>query len=264
MGMEAEHALSTQGLCAVIGTGKRARPVLQEIDLALPAGRWTSIVGPNGAGKSTLLRALAGLHRVQGQIRLWGRPLAAWPPRERARTLAWLGQGGAAEGGAEDLSVLDVALLGRLPHQGWLSEPSADDWAAVERALRQTGAWEYRERRLGALSGGERQRVLLARLLAVEARVLLMDEPLANLDAPHQADWVALVRELAAQGCAVVSVLHELSLALLADHLVVLHEGRVRYAGAPTTDGARDALSDVFGHRLAFHEWDGHWVALPR
>ena len=160
------------------------------------AARWTSIVGPNGAGKSTLLKALAGLLPHSGQVQLMDRPLAQWRGRERARCLAWLGQG---EQGADDLSVWDVAMLGRLPHQPWLAAPSDADRAAVEQALRATQAWDWRERPLGALSGGERQRVLLARLLAVDADVLLMDEPLANLDPPHQADWLLLVRELVAQ-----------------------------------------------------------------
>ena len=180
-------------------------PVLQDIHLPVLAGCWTSIVGPNGAGKSTLLRALAGLMPHTGTVHLLGRELADWPRRDKARALSWLGQNEAA---ADDLTVYDVAMLGRLPHQPWLAPPSAADHAAVEQALRATHAWDWRQRTLGGLSGGERQRVLLARALAVQAQVLLMDEPLANLDPPHQADWLLLVRELVARGCTVFSVLH--------------------------------------------------------
>jgi iron complex transport system ATP-binding protein len=181
-------ALAAKDLRVALG----GREVLHGIDVSLPAGRWTAVVGPNGAGKTTLLKALAHLLPARGTIELLGRAQATWGARERGRALAWLGQ---AETGAEDLRAGDVVLLGRLPHQAWLASPSGADHAAVERAMRATQCWEWRGRTLGELSGGERQRVLLARALAVEAAVLLMDEPLANLDPPHQADWLALVRE---------------------------------------------------------------------
>jgi iron complex transport system ATP-binding protein len=236
-------------------------PVLQPIDLAIHAGRWTAIVGPNGAGKSTLLRALAGLQPFEGEVQLQGRPLADWPPKARARELAWLGQ---AEGGADELRALDVVMLGRLPHQAWLAAPSEADQAAVRSAMQQTQSWPWRERRFGSLSGGERQRVLLARALAVEAKLLLMDEPLTHLDAPHQADWLGIVCALAASGAAVVSVLHELSLALRADEVVVMAQGRIVHQGAPHEAATHAALQQVFEHRLVFAQIDGHWLALPR
>jgi len=235
-------------------------PVLHGVDLALPARRWTSIVGPNGAGKSTLLKALAGLLPCEGKVELMGRPLADIAGRDRGRLLSWLGQG---ESGADDLSVYDVAMLGRLPHQAWLAPPSAADRAAVEQALRQTQAWDWRARSLGALSGGERQRVLLARALAVQADVLLMDEPLANLDPPHQADWLALVRALVSQDKTVVSVLHEISLALHADQMVVLAAGRVAHQGACTDAATHLALEAVFDNRIAVRALDGGWIAVP-
>ncbi|MCE1250834.1 MAG: ABC transporter ATP-binding protein, partial [Comamonadaceae bacterium] len=128
------------------------RPILHGVDLALEAGRWSCIVGPNGAGKSTLLKALAGLLPCTGSVQLLGRDLAAWPRRVRAQQLAWLGQN---ESAAEDLCVYDVAMLGRLPHQGWLQPASAADHAAVEQALRCTQAWDWRARPLAQLSGGE-------------------------------------------------------------------------------------------------------------
>jgi iron complex transport system ATP-binding protein len=249
-------ALEGQGIRVTLG----GTPVLHGINLALPAGRWTSVVGPNGAGKSTLLKALAGLLPHEGQVKLLDRPLAQWRGRERARTLGWLGQG---EQGADDLSVWDVAMLGRLPHQPWLAPPSDMDRARVEAALRTTQAWEWRERPLGGLSGGERQRVLLARLLAVDASVLLMDEPLANLDPPHQADWLQLVRRLVADGKTVVSVLHELGMALHADEMVVVAEGRLRHQGPCADRATHQALEEVFDHRVAIHPVGDQWVAVP-
>jgi iron complex transport system ATP-binding protein len=234
---------------------------LHGIDVSFAAGCWTSIVGPNGAGKSTLLKVLAGLLPHTGSVKLLGQALAAIPSRKRAQQLAWLGQN---ESSADDLTVFDVAMLGRLPHQPWLSSPSAADHAAVERALRATQAWDWRARALGQLSGGERQRVLLARALAVQAQVLLMDEPLANLDPPHQADWLGIVRDLVAHGVTVVSVLHEVSMALHADEVVVMAEGRVLHHGAAHHPDTHAAVEQVFDARLSIHSVAGQWVVLPR
>jgi iron complex transport system ATP-binding protein len=235
--------------------------VLQAIDLVIPKARWTSIVGPNGAGKSTLLRAMAGLLPRSGEVFLLGQPLEAIAGRDRARQLAWLGQN---EGGADELTAYDVTMLGRLPHQAWLAAPSDADRGVVEWALRATQAWEWRRRPLSHLSGGERQRVLLARALAVEAEVLLMDEPLANLDPPHQADWMDLAQALIAKGKTVVSVLHEIGMALHADQMVVMAQGRITHLGACADPATHRALEAVFDHRIEVHALQGQWVAMPR
>ncbi len=253
-------ALQAQQLTVRLGE----REVLQGLDLTIPAGRWTCIVGPNGAGKSTLLKALAGLlplsQQVSGQVHWLGHPVAAICRRERARQLSWLGQG---ESASDDLRVWDVAMLGRLPHQDWLVAPSNQDHAMVEAALKATQAWDWRERTLGQLSGGERQRVLLARALAVNARIMLMDEPLANLDPPHQVDWLEQVHCLLAQGTTVVSVLHEIGMALHADDVVVMQAGRVVHHGACADAATQRAIEAVFDHRIAIHPLAGQWVALP-
>ncbi|MES2423126.1 MAG: ABC transporter ATP-binding protein [Pseudomonadota bacterium] len=251
------NAIAAQGIRATLGLTE----VLHGIDLALPAARWTSIVGPNGAGKSTLLKALAGLLPHKGHVQLMGDSIAALPARERARRMSWLGQN---ESAADDLMVYDVAMLGRLPHQAWLAAANAADRAAVEQALRTTQAWDWRDRPLGQLSGGERQRVLLARALAVQAEVLLMDEPLANLDPPHQADWLQMVRALVIHGKTVVSVLHEISLALQADDLLVMAQGRVLHHGPCDDAATHAALTAVFEQRISIQRLDNQWVALPR
>jgi len=255
---------SLPGGIAIEARGLRVRlgavEVLHGVDLALRRGRWTSVVGPNGAGKSTLLKALAHLLPCQGEVHLFGTSLAQLPDRVRARSLAWLGQ---QEASGDDLTAWDVVMLGRLPHQAWLAAPGPADHAAVEQALCATQAWEWRERPLGQLSGGERQRVLLARALAVQAQVLLMDEPLANLDPPHQADWLAIVRALVTEGRTVVSVLHELSMALQADDMVVMAQGRVCHHGPSSDDATHAALVQVFEHRIAIHALADQWVALP-
>jgi iron complex transport system ATP-binding protein len=254
-------AISADSITASLGNGSEKSPVLHGVSLDIATGQWTSIVGPNGAGKSTLLKCMAGVLPHSGQVSLLGQPLESVPRRQRARQLAWLGQN---ETSADDLTVWDVAMLGRLPHQAWLAPASAADHAAVEQALRATQAWDWRHRALGQLSGGERQRVLLARALAVQAQVLLMDEPLANLDPPHQADWLAVVQALVAQGTTVVSVLHEISMALHADQVVVMAQGRVTHHGASSDAATHQALIDVFDGRIAIHCVDGQWVALPR
>ena len=154
-------------------------------------------------------------------------------------------------------------MLGRLPHQDWLGPATAEDRVAVEAAMRQTQCWDWRDRPLGQLSGGERQRVLLARALAVQAPILLMDEPLANLDPPHQADWLRIVRaHVQGQGTA-VSVLHEITLALHADEMVVMDAGRVVHHGACVRPDTHRALESVFGGRISVRQVDGRWVALP-
>ena len=235
--------------------------VLHGVDMSFVAGRWTSIVGPNGAGKSTLLKAMAGLLPVKGHIYLFDQALLAMNRQQRAQQLSWLGQNEAA---SDDLRVWDVVMLGRMPHQDWLAAPTAHDHAVVETALKATQAWDWRERSLGQLSGGERQRVLLARAMAVQAHVMLMDEPLANLDPPHQVDWLEQVRCLTAQNTTVISVLHEVGMALHADDMVVMREGRVVHQGGCAEADTHRAIEAVFDHRIAIHLLDGQCVAVPK
>lgn len=257
----ATSALTVQALNVQLGE----REVLRQLSVQIPKGRWTAIVGPNGAGKSTLLRAMAGMRasnqKQSGDVFLQGRKLADWNGRERAKALAWLGQNQPV---SADMAVYDVVMLGRLPHQGWLAPASSADQQAVEQALKRTHAWDWRQRSIGQLSGGERQRVLLARALAVQAQTLLMDEPLANLDPPHQTDWMLTARSLVQQGMTVVSVLHELSFALLADEIIVMQAGHITHQGACSDPASHAALEAVFEHRIQVRELDGLWLALPR
>jgi iron complex transport system ATP-binding protein len=235
--------LQAQGLAVRLG----GRPVLGPVDLALAPG-WTAVVGPNGAGKSTLLRALAGLlPPAQGSVALDGRPLAQWPPRERALRLAWLAQQGEVTG---ELSVHETVQLGRIAHLGLAGVPGAADAAAVREAMALTECGDWADRPLAALSGGERQRVLLARALATEAPLLLLDEPTTHLDAPHQVALARLFARLTrepAQPRGIVTVLHDLPVALRADRLLVLRDGRIAADGAPAEPALQRALEAVFG-----------------
>ncbi len=250
-------ALQTRNLTVALG----GREVLHGIDLEVAAGRWTCVVGPNGAGKSTLLKALAGLLPSHGQVDWQGCALEGIHRRQRALQLSWLGQG---ESTSLDLRVLDVVMLGRLPHQDWLSAPAVQDHAMVEAALKATQAWEWRERSLAELSGGERQRVLLARAMAGNAPIMLMDEPLANLDPPHQVDWLEQVQCLKGQGTTVVSVLHEIGMALHADDVVVMDQGKVVHHGPCHDEATRLAIEAVFEHRIRILPIDEQWVVVPR
>ncbi|MBX3618553.1 MAG: ABC transporter ATP-binding protein [Rhizobacter sp.] len=236
------------------------RLVVHGVSLTIPPG-WTAIVGPNGAGKSTLLRSLAGLQPLaQGRVLLDGRPLSDWPARERAQRIAWLAQQGGAAG---DLTVREVVRLGRLPRLGLFSEPGPHDDAAVQQAMEAAQCDAWPQRRLHELSGGERQRVLLARALAVDAPVLLLDEPTTHLDPPHQAALVRLFRRLSAERT-VVSVLHDLPLALLADHLVVMQAGSIRAQGRVGDPAVHDALAAVFDHAIRIERFNDRYIALPR
>jgi iron complex transport system ATP-binding protein len=253
--------LQAEGLTLHLG----GRRVVDAVSLALRGGEWVALVGPNGAGKSTLLQLLAGLrHADGGTVRLAGRALQEWPGRERARRLAWLSQQGEADG---DIAARDVVRLGRLPRHGLFGAPDAGDEAAVDAAMAETACAELAARRLSELSGGERQRVLLARALAVGSPLLLLDEPTTHLDAPHQR---ALLRSLAARarsGSAVLSVLHDVTLALAADRVLVMDQGRLVADGAPADAALRSALVAVFGAAFSVERvvspTGPRWVALP-
>jgi iron complex transport system ATP-binding protein len=237
--------------------------VLNDVSLDLSPG-WTAIVGPNGAGKSTLLRCLAGLLPcVAGQVLLGGRLLSPWSAGERASQLAWMSQHNADGGGAGgELTVREVVLLGRLPHLGLFATPGLRDQAIVDECMRITECSAWQHRRLFELSGGERQRVLLARALAVQAPVLLLDEPTTHLDPPHQIALVKLLQTLA-RTHTVVSVLHDVSLALQADHLVVMQSGCVRGQGSHDDTDLHATLSAVFDQALRIERWGSRFMAVP-
>ena len=233
---------------------------LNDVSLSLQAG-WTAIVGPNGAGKSTLLRVLAGLQKPDaGEVQLNGKPLTQWRPRERAMQMAWLAQQGEASG---ELTVREVVHLGRLPRLGLFTAPTAQDEACVDQAMADAECTPWQQRRLHELSGGERQRVLLARALAVDARLLLLDEPTTHLDPPHQVALVRLVQRQVRAGVTVVSVLHDLSLALLADRLVVMDRGRIVAEGSRDDPLLHAALVKVFSGAIRIVPFESRWVAVP-
>jgi ABC-type cobalamin/Fe3+-siderophores transport system ATPase subunit len=220
--------LAAEGVTVRLGT----RTVLDGIDAAAEGGELVGLIGPNGAGKTSLLRVFAHLLTpAKGVVRCEGRPLGEHSPIERARRIAYLAQGAEVHW---PMTVEKLVALGRLPHRGSWGQLSGDDHAAISRAMRATDIVGFRNRTLATLSGGERMRVMLARALAVEAPVLLADEPVAALDPYHQLQVMSVLKETARQGKAVIAVLHDLTLAArFCDRLLLLHDGTVLAEGAP-------------------------------
>ena len=238
------------------------RDVLNDISLSLASGHLVALVGPNGAGKTTLLRALAGLLPSDGTIHVGGAALASLSLRERARRFAYLPQGHIVHW---PLPARDIVALWRYPHGA--TDParlSAKDRDAVLRAMRATDVVEFSDRRVTELSGGERSRVALARVLAVEAPVILADEPTASLDPRYQLDVMKTLRAAADQGGLVIVVTHDLGLAArFADHLLVLSQGRLVAEGAPAAALSEQVMADVFRVSAYRAEFERAAVIVP-
>jgi iron complex transport system ATP-binding protein len=237
--------------------------VLRNLSIEIPKGKWTSIIGPNGAGKSSLLQGITNILPITGQISIEGVDIQSLSSKERAKTIAWLAQNNDAAEEFSELTVYDTVMLGRIPHQGWLHLPSKDDHHVVQQSLLKTHTQSIASRFLHELSGGEKQRVLLARLLAVQADILLMDEPLANLDPPHQADWLIWQGELLSQSKTLVTVLHEIQYALRADHIVMIKQGKLHFEGSSNDPATHQALIALFEGRIRLEKLGNEWVSLP-
>jgi iron complex transport system ATP-binding protein len=223
------------------------RWLVRDLELELGPGAITVVVGPNGSGKTSLLRTLLGLVQPRtGTVKLDGRPLTDLPARERARAIAWLPQRTELPWG---MPVERLVMLGRAPHLSALAGPSAHDRRAVDEALVRVGAEHLRERDVLTLSGGELQRVLLARLLATEASLLILDEPTTALDIGHALALLELCRELAASGHGILLSLHELELARrYGDRALLLVGAQGEWqAGTCREVLAPDRLAGVFG-----------------
>jgi iron complex transport system ATP-binding protein len=221
------------------------RAVLSDISLSLSSGQMVALVGPNGAGKTTLLRALAGLLPSDGAVDVGGDALSALSLRDRAKRFGYLPQGHLVHW---PLPVRDIVALGRYPHGA--TDPARltpGDAEAVLRAMQAADVVEFSARRVTELSGGERSRVALARVFAVEAPVILADEPTASLDPRHQIDVMKGLRAAADRGTLVIVVTHDLGLAgRFADSVLVLSQGRLVAQGAPADALSEQVMADVF------------------
>jgi len=236
----------------VTGLGVRLgrTQVLTDVALTAGPGSWTAVIGPNGAGKSTLLRAVLGVVRHTGTVRWDGVPLDTVPRRERARRIAYAPQLPVLP---EGVTTRDYVSLGRTPHRPLLAAPRAADRAVVEETMARLELAALADRVLTTLSGGEQQRAVLARALAQQPQVLLLDEPTAALDLGHAQQVLDLVDRLRrTDGLTVLSTLHDLTLAgQYADRLVLLAAGRVVADGTPAQVLTPGALRTHYGARAS-------------
>jgi iron complex transport system ATP-binding protein len=250
--------VTAQGLAVKLA----GRQVLRDVSLSLSAGHLVALVGPNGAGKTTLLRALAGLVPAEGVIHVRGDALSSLSLRERARRFAYLPQGHLVHW---PLPARDIVALGRYPHGA--TDPArltAKDAEAVLRAMQAADVMDFSERRVTELSGGERSRVALARALAVEAPVILADEPVSSLDPRHQLDVMKTLRAAADNGALVIVVTHDLGLAArFADTVLVLSDGRLASQGAPAEALSEQVMAEVFRISAYRAEFQREAVIVP-
>jgi iron complex transport system ATP-binding protein len=220
-------------------------PFIEDLSLSLQPGEMLGVIGPNGSGKSTLLRLLSGvLEPARGEVRLCGRPLRAYARAEVARAMAVVPQETAVE---FPFSVTEMVLMGRSPHLRGFAFEGDRDLAVAREAMRRTGVLHLERRSMHELSGGERQRVVLARALAQEAGILLLDEPGAFLDIRHAVEIYDLLHTLREDGRSIVTVLHDLNLAALyCDRVALMKAGRLVRVGTPSEVITYGLLTEVF------------------
>lgn len=233
---------SVRDLRVAYGTAE----VVAGVSLDVPAGSWVALIGPNGAGKSTLLKAIAGLVPYAGSVLLDGTPADSYGRRDLSRAVGFVPQRPTIP---EAMSVVDYVLMGRTPYIPYLSIESAHDLEVVREVIGTLELTHLSARPLGSLSGGEAQRVVLARALAQEAPLLLLDEPTAALDIGHQQQVLELVDVLRHErGLTVLSAMHDLTQASqFADALVLLNRGHAVAAGSPTEVLTEGAIREHYG-----------------
>lgn len=252
------NLLSAQSVSVELG----GRHVLEAVDFSIRSGEMLGLLGPNGAGKTTLLRAIAGLQAIrQGSVSLLGRDIREYEAADRARRMAYMPQGGHCHW---PMPVEQVVALGRLPHRApWAKVPKTDN-EAVQRAMDAADVAYLANRATTELSGGERTRVLLARALAVESQLLLVDEPTAGLDPAHQLSVMNVLRARAQSGIGVVVVLHDLTLAArFCDRLLLLNQGRVVADDVPARVLIAENLRKVYAIEAHHLQTDNGMLVVP-
>lgn len=239
------------------------KPVVVDVDATVGGGEWLALIGPNGAGKTTLLRAIARLVAFRGEIELAGRPVTELSRGELARLVAVVPQDPSTP---PWMTVAEYVLLGRTPHLGPLAKEGARDRDAAARALARLDLLPFAHRRLGTLSGGEKQRAVVARALAQEAPVVLLDEPTAALDIGHQQQALELLDALRAEsGLTLVAAMHDLTLAAqYADRMLLLDSGRVVADGTPADVVTEAAIARHYGAAIDVVAVGDRIAVVPR
>jgi iron complex transport system ATP-binding protein len=252
------NAIELRGVTVSLG----GHPVVRDVGAVVERGEWVALIGPNGAGKTTLLRAIAGLVPHDGGVSLLGRAAADLDRRERARLLAVVPQ---LPETPPWLTVAEYVLMGRTPHLGRLAREGAADRGAAARALERLELDGLADRPLGTLSGGERQRAVVARALAQEASIVLLDEPTAALDIGHQQQALELLDGLRAHdGLTLLAAMHDLTLAAqYADRVLLLSEGRIVADGSPAEVLTEEALAEHYGATVRVVTVDERLAVLP-
>ena len=235
-------ALSLDRVSVTLGSAR----VVDGLSARIADGEWVALIGPNGAGKTTALRAVARLVDYEGHVRIFDDDARLLPRKRLARRVALVPQVPLLPA---DLTVREYVLLGRTPHLGYLGSEGRADHVAVEASMEQLDLGEFAHRRLDTLSGGERQRATLARALAQDAPILLLDEPTAALDVGRQQQVLEIVDGLrASRGLTVLSTMHDLTLAgQYADRLMLLDAGRLVAAGSPEDVLTRALITEHYG-----------------
>ena len=241
-------------------------PVVADVDVQVPPGSLYAILGPNGSGKSTLVRLLLGaLSAKHGTVFYAGRAVRAWPRRTLAKQVGVVPQ---MEEVAFPLTVKQFVAMGRYPHLGLLTRESQTDRQAIDRAMERCNVADLAQRQFGALSGGERQRARIARALAQEPSVLVLDEPTASLDIRHEMATLELLRHLVTrEGVTVLVVTHNLNLAARYAHrLLLMSHGRAVAEGPPGEVLSRGTVEQVYSWPVAetVHPGPGHDTGAPQ
>lgn len=234
--------------------GYKDQEVLKQLDIEIPAGAFTAVVGPNGCGKTTFVKQLIkSLKPQSGELFLFGKPLAGYSYKTLGKMVAYVPQ--ATQIGF-DFTVEEVVMMGRYPHLKRFQSEQHKDRDIVEKAMKATGVWALKDKFANELSGGEQQRVVVARALAQEPKLLILDEPISHLDLHHQVELMELIRNLSKeQGITVVAIIHDLNLAMdYSDYVMMMSGGKVHAFGEPQVTISAESIRSIYNLEVCMIE----------